>query len=241
MTDGVIIAVILALAVIAIVASARQPGPSTDVLTLPAGGERLSMAPWGIPYVLHHQRGTSGGLASRKRNTLIVSGVLDFGALRDTGAHCTLNLRNNVALRNNAVTGGPGVVTMGHGVIFGTMDEGQPDFPQGWGPRFCAVIEQFDKGEGLRVLLPESASPALPDRISYRIESARDGDVMRLRYRLSGEGVEFDSGWHVTQHSMPLDGDDLTRALFPTADVQVQYIDTRVSWSTPPVGGEEFA
>lgn len=208
-------------------------------LAMPDGGEvqRMRIEGATIPYLFRHATDTSQGLAQRtSRNWLRISGWIDFGQLPTTGSHVTLNLRNNVGLRNaDLLPNGPSAPTLGHGVIFGVMGPGQPDFAADFSPRFCAVIEQFDKAQGMRILLPETASPALGQRVWCSVVSQRDGERMLLRYVVQCGAVGFDSGWVEIAHAAALDGDDFTRAMFPLTQVDVRYDPMECTWSDKPL------
>lgn len=237
----------LVLAVLAVVVVAglmsrrgkRSPEKPSAATTLPAlelpGNEPLRDMV-GIAYLLHHDTGTSNGLSKTARNWLRYSGWIDLGRLAETSSHISINLRNRTDLRDHdRLPNGPFAPTLGHGIIIGVMGAGQPNYGEDAPQVFSAVVEQFDKTEGLRTLLPETQSPALPRRVWVSVVSARDGERMTLRYIVVGEGVQFDSGDVVTEHSQPLDGDDCTRALFPFVDCNVRHEPAEVLWSGEPL------
>ena len=226
-------------------ASLRAPTQTVPGLSLP-GGPMVSMSLFGntYPYYLRHTTGTSEGLArSSDQNWWRVSGWVDtqkFHSL-NPGAHFSLNLRNNTSIRDadKPDPSDTGAVTLGHGVIFGNVTDDH---------KFRAVVEQFDKTPGAPILLPSTASPELPDtgRFWYSVVSRRDKSSMSIRYGLwdmNGSPVYL-SNWTQTQHSQPLDGDDLTRGIIflgPdskgdfTPGSSLVYEPAVSAWSTSPL------
>ena len=192
-----------------------------------------------IRYLMRHALGTSEGLSRRaQRDTLRVSGEIDFGAYYGAGSHIALMLRNRADLRN-ADSPDPenaSGISIGHGVIFGRVGGGMPSYPPNAPAAWAAAAEQFDKQPGQRVVLPETQSPPIPRRVWFSIISTRDADRMTLRYTLAGvDGYSFDSGEIETEHRLPVDGDDVSLAMFPLAPGTVHFGPIECAWSESPL------
>ena len=246
---------IAACVVVLIVAAARREkkpktpaaDPRVHITTLqpvrlPDGGPQqvIHYAPGvDIPYLMRHHRGTSGGLAGRtQRNCLRVSGEIDFGAFHGQDSHIALMLRNRTDLRDegNPDPGSPSRISLGHGVIFGQLGAGMPDYAPDAPRVWAAVAEQFDKMPGQRVLLPETQSPPLPARVWFSALSDRRGDTLELRYVLAGAGgYFFDSGVIAIDHRAPIDGDDISVAMFPLKPGTVHIGALECVWSESPL------
>ena len=240
-----LIAVVVLIAIIALAKSGKKdkkarsiattlPGidhPS-DVLTmrLPLGNGSV----WSVPYCLDVQRATNGGLPlggefwQRYTDTVDLAGI-------GSDAHETVNLGHNESLRShrgNLLPAGPGAPTCGHGIARGYFP-GHGDLPEPLRSKHIAVMEVFDKTDGLKTLYPDTARELPTDGWAVRnVLRHVQGDSVRLRYtyhRPDGE-LLCDSGWVALPHSQPLTGTDIARALWP-ASGRVTAVGCEVTWS----------
>lgn len=236
-----LIPAVVLIAIIAI-ASNKKDKKVRDVTTRLPDVQQPSEAPlvvWGrYPYHLDVQRGTRPGLNlpaeywQRYTDTADMAGV---GA----GHHST-NLGHDESIRSaraGLLPAGEGAPTTGVGAVEGYF-VGHPDLPEEVRSKHIAVLENFDKvdvaGKPVRTLIGESAVEIPSDGLAVRdVLVHTKGETRRCRYTLHRPGGELlaDTGWHTVEHSQPLGGPDVARALWP-AGGKVDATGCSVTWST---------
>lgn len=243
----IIMLALLAVAVIVITQRGKDEGedaPAIHTARLPdvaQPGELLHM-PVGdiaIPYCLDVQRATCGPFELRGEFWQRYTDVVDLAGL-GVGAHETVNLGHDESLRSareGLLPIGAHAPTLGQGLARGYF-EGHPDLPLDLQVQHIAVIECFDKTEGLPVLLPASARVLPRHGLAVRnvIRHVKD-DAVRVRFVFHdahSHALLADSGWHDVPHSQPLTGPDVARALFPALG-HVRASQCHITYSRAPL------
>ena len=204
-------------------------------------GEALQMqiGDLSIPYCLDVQRATNGPFALNGEFWQRYTDVVDLAGL-GAGAHETVNLGHDESLRSareGLLPIGAHAPTLGQGLARGYF-EGHPDLPPEMAIQHIAVIECFDKTEGLPVLLPASARVLPRHGLAVRnVIRHVKGDAVRVRFVFhDANTLELlaDSGWHDVPHSQTLAGPDVARALFPALGV-VRASQCHITYSRAPL------
>ena len=243
----IIVLALLAVAVVVITQSGKGEGedaPAIHTARLPdvaQPGELLQM-PVGdiaIPYCLDVQRATCGPFELRGEFWQRYTDQIELGGL-GVGAHETVNLGHDESLRSaraGLLPIGAHAPTLGQGLARGYF-EGHPDLPLDLQVQHIAVIECFDKTEGLPVLLPASARVLPTSGLAVRnVIRHVAGDAVRVRFVFHdahSHALLADSGWHDVPHSQTLAGPDVARALFPALGV-VRASQCHITYSRAPL------
>lgn len=243
----IIVLAILAVAVIALTQRGKGEGedaPASHTARLPdvaQPGEALQMqiGDLSIPYCLDVQRATNGPFTLEGEFWQRYTDQIDLAGLGE-GAHETVNLGHDESLRSaraGLLPIGAHAPTLGQGLARGYF-EGHPDLPPEMAIQHIAVIECFDKTEGLPVLLPASARVLPRHGLAVRnVIRHVAGDAVRVRFVFhDANTLELlaDSGWHDVPHSQTLAGPDVARALFPALGV-VRARQCRIAYSRTPL------
>ena len=199
-------ALIALIVLIARAGRARSEDPPSPSLLLPGDHPEHMLEAMGLsfPYRIDQFHGTDpAGLRYLPLNILRVSfRVRSPNFIADNpGAHWGLTLRNDTASvneHNYDKTNPRGPVNTGHGVVTGIWGAGSPDFPADAAPRYGAVIEFSNKGQGEPTLYPDTLSPALDDarEWSYQIDSIVRHARKWIRLRIFDDAgrLHHDSG-----------------------------------------------
>lgn len=243
----IIVLALLAVAVIALTQRGKGEGEDAPAihtarlpdLDHPDEALQMQIGDLAIPYCLDVQRATKGPFALEGEFWQRYSDVVDLAGLGE-GAHETVNLGHDESLRSaraGLLPLGAHAPTLGQGLARGYF-EGHPDLPPEMAIQHIAVIECFDKTEGLPVLLPASARVLPRHGLAVRnVIRHVAGDAVRVRFVFhDANTLELlaDSGWHDVPHSQTLAGPDVARALFPALGV-VRASQCHITYSRAPL------
>ena len=238
--EYIIIAAVVLIAIIAI-ASGKKDKKARSITTQLPDVHQPSEPPlvmWGrYPYHLDLQRGTRAGFDLPAEYWQRYTDTADMGGVG--GGHRSINLGHDESIRSaraGLLPAGEGAPTTGVGAVEGHF-EGHPDLPEQMRTKHIAVVENFDKvdaaGKPVRTLIGESAVEIPNSGLAVRNVLVHvSGDTRRCRYTLHRPGGELlaDTGWHTVEHSQPLGGPDVARALWP-AGGKVDATGCSVTWA----------